>query len=499
MYRPIVVLSYFINYNISGYSAYSYYIFNFLIHCINVLILIKIVQKILIKKHYHSPAVPIYLGFIFFILPQNLTNIFWIAGRTDLLVTFFLLMSILFLIKYISESRNFYIYLAILFQIFSFMSKETAVIFIVYWIFIYILHKENITRKKQIIIISTAVTLIMSYIIFRFAIFGLELMGDQKYVDLSFYGIIKYSFYSLFSLLVPFDLLDIFYLLGNSITFLIIGMVVIISLLYLFFKLFVNSPQKWVVFWGIALTLLSLLIYLGSYPQMRLMYAHLPFLIISISMLIASSGAKARVFISIFILISITASTLLIYRNSVIQYHMKSLLSAIPSSENYENDSKYLLLPALGRVGQTWSRPSPNPMYTYKTGKDINQQEVSNFIVAVVYETYSFTKYKNLIDYKMLRKNVLQISIRDGCGILVPEASEKFNTSFDKPEGVINIEPINYSKYRPYAATVCNITLDTTKNINIIYWDGTKYSLKSKDEFIKWVKNKTQLPEYEIE
>lgn len=488
MYRPLVVLSYFINFIISEYNAVYYYLFNLFIHYFATVIFFKILSNILVSKFAVNKTLPLIITGIYFLLPQNIMNLLWIAGRTDLLATFFMLLGIFFLQKFIIKKNTVFITFAFLSQLLAMMSKETAVIFPIYWIFIVFINKEELTKNQLLITSVAGISLLVAYIITRYLIFGSGMLGQQNFIELSLSSVANFIIYGFSSLVIPFDILDILYLIQNNKFFTIILFFLGIIAAYLFFSLFLRSSNKQIISLGVIFTVLSLLVYIGNYPQMRLMYAHLPLLLISCAFLFYSMGKKEWIFLCTFWVLVFISDYLLINRNSEIQYHTKSLLTSLPSKDNYDSESQYLVLTALGRIGQSWARPWPNLMQMYKIGSE-DEREISNFSNVLVYETYSLTEYENLIQYKLVGDNKFQITILEDSGILVPEASYKFNDPYNIPKGVVDIEPISFSHFRQYAATSCNVTLDTTRNINVIFWDGIKYSLKSRNEFIDWVQD----------
>ncbi|MFC2091569.1 tetratricopeptide repeat protein [Elusimicrobiota bacterium] len=150
--RPLVYLSYTLNYNLSALDTYSYHLFNIAIHIFNIFlvyILSILVLSRSMAKWIRLPALTATVLFAFH--PINTDAVTYIFGRSSLLLTFFYLLCIIF---YIASEKNRLLYF---FSIFSgtaaFMCKESAIslpltIMLYDYVFIYDLNFSKILRKK---------------------------------------------------------------------------------------------------------------------------------------------------------------------------------------------------------------------------------------------------------------------------------------------------------------------------------------------------------------
>jgi tetratricopeptide (TPR) repeat protein len=122
-YRPLLLLSYVIDYNIWGLEAFGYRLGNILIHYCNCLLLFSMVL-LLFKRH----RLAILSSLIFCVLPAHEWVIRYVVGRGDLLQAFHSLLSLNLLILAIqSKNRVLYI-LSILLFVMAVFSREVAVI-----------------------------------------------------------------------------------------------------------------------------------------------------------------------------------------------------------------------------------------------------------------------------------------------------------------------------------------------------------------------------------
>ena len=86
MYRPILLLTYCINYALGGYDVIGYHIFNVLIHICNSLLL----RAVVIGLGYSSGA-GLLAGVLFVVHPLTTEPVNYISSRSDSLAAMFYL------------------------------------------------------------------------------------------------------------------------------------------------------------------------------------------------------------------------------------------------------------------------------------------------------------------------------------------------------------------------------------------------------------------------
>lgn len=94
-YRPLVVISYAIQYRISGLAADSFHWVNVLIHCLNS-ILVSIVAMVVMRRVGASVLAGMAVGACYALHPATVEAVAWVSGRFDLLMTTFLLFALCF-------------------------------------------------------------------------------------------------------------------------------------------------------------------------------------------------------------------------------------------------------------------------------------------------------------------------------------------------------------------------------------------------------------------
>lgn len=134
-FRPLVELSFFLDYHLWGQNPVILHAENILIHAINSVLIFFIVINLVPERLFNA----IICATLFAVHPVNSEAVCWIAGRTDPLALTFIFSSLLFLLNGInSKSISCYWY-AFVFGFCAILTKETAImlfpvsIFILWW------------------------------------------------------------------------------------------------------------------------------------------------------------------------------------------------------------------------------------------------------------------------------------------------------------------------------------------------------------------------------
>lgn len=204
-FRPVISTSIFIDYKIWGLNPIGYNLSNLLHHIANSLLVCYIsflaLKKIPLTKTY----IPIITGLIYFILPSHSEAVVWIAGRTDVIATFYCLLTIAAYATYTlhAPQKPLYFILSLIFLGLALASKESSltipVLLIFYEVFMYFTHKEKKRLSTSVIKISLIIALFILYFIIRYLCLG-ELLGgygSEKHLNftllLLFKNIILYT------------------------------------------------------------------------------------------------------------------------------------------------------------------------------------------------------------------------------------------------------------------------------------------------------------------
>ncbi len=124
-YRPVVLLSYILDYRIWQVDPLGYRLTNILIHVGNAFLLFLLLGRIFDKFS------ALLCALVFAVLPVHEWNINHISARTTLLQTFFSLLSGLFLLEFWEKGKKKNLFIALTFFVLALFSREMAV----FWIF----------------------------------------------------------------------------------------------------------------------------------------------------------------------------------------------------------------------------------------------------------------------------------------------------------------------------------------------------------------------------
>ncbi len=92
-YRPIIGWSLWLEYQLWGLHPFGYHASNVLMHLLNSM-LVAILAALLLPAERKNPFVAVGAGLIFLTMACHAEPVSWISGRTDLLATFFALLSL---------------------------------------------------------------------------------------------------------------------------------------------------------------------------------------------------------------------------------------------------------------------------------------------------------------------------------------------------------------------------------------------------------------------
>ena len=124
-YHPLTILSYMIEYQISGPSPFLYHLNNILLHLCNI-VLFTVLIWLLTRRFYAT----LIAAALFALHPMRVESVVWAAERKDVLYTMFYLLSVIAYIYYITqtEKRNRNYVLTLVFFLLSVFSKGQAVV-----------------------------------------------------------------------------------------------------------------------------------------------------------------------------------------------------------------------------------------------------------------------------------------------------------------------------------------------------------------------------------
>lgn len=100
-YRPVVVLSFYLDYLIGGFHPAVYHITNVAIHTICAFLVFVFIRCL-------ERGIPVACGsaLLFFMLPIHTDSVFWIVGRTDSICALFYLGALILFLKHLNQANS---------------------------------------------------------------------------------------------------------------------------------------------------------------------------------------------------------------------------------------------------------------------------------------------------------------------------------------------------------------------------------------------------------
>ncbi len=149
-FRPLISLSLFLDYRFYGLNPFGFHLTNVVLHALNA-VLVSIVATLtypLYQKRVASRIISIFVGLAFLVFPSHTEAVSWISGRTDVIATFFCLVSLVAYLVYDRHGRFFYLGLSLLAFLGALLSKESVITF-PFVLIGYVLSKKVIESKIQ--------------------------------------------------------------------------------------------------------------------------------------------------------------------------------------------------------------------------------------------------------------------------------------------------------------------------------------------------------------
>lgn len=125
-FRPLVELTYYLDNLLWGLDPLVMHLENVLLHLVNVIMVYLLASRVS-PLTGNLPYLQLISALLFAVHPVNTEAVSWIAGRTDPLAAFFVLLSLYYLLKFIDQGllRDFSVSLMVL--LLALLAKETSI------------------------------------------------------------------------------------------------------------------------------------------------------------------------------------------------------------------------------------------------------------------------------------------------------------------------------------------------------------------------------------
>lgn len=164
-YSPLTMLSLAINYHFSEYNPKSYHITSVFIHVINtalvfwfIFLLVNYLRRKQDKKEistiftgkYSAMIIAAITSLLFGVHTLQVESVAWVSAQKVALYSLFFLASLISYVYYVKHKRKFYFIVSLILFIFSFLSKEQAMVLSVTLVAIDFIMKRNLLDRKVI-------------------------------------------------------------------------------------------------------------------------------------------------------------------------------------------------------------------------------------------------------------------------------------------------------------------------------------------------------------
>ncbi len=298
-YRPVSVAALWLDWQLWGARPMGYHATNLLLHLANTLLVFNLGRRLI-----SSRWVALAGALVFLFLPIHGISIFWISGRTDLMVTFFYLSSLLLFMEWTARRKRIHRVLSLFSFGLALFSKEMAVtlpavLFAYAWLDT---REGKPSLKKAAVLTASYWIVLMVFLIFRLVSVGVLALTNPEHSSNHPLIWAKNLIFYLGLLLVPGYQKEVAEFLLARPILLWVGVGSVFALLVVFTPKFFRDST--LLFFGLFL-LLSLL------PVLRLVmrwYLYLPsvgfslFLVLGIWRLLEGRGLKRYLIIMAMIL-----------------------------------------------------------------------------------------------------------------------------------------------------------------------------------------------------
>jgi protein O-mannosyl-transferase len=122
-YHPLILISFLYDYHFFKYAASGYHLHNLVLHIVNAVLVYSFFFHLLKK----NSNVAVTVALLFALHPMHVESVAWVSERKDVLYTAWYFLSLLSYLFFLQKGRSFYYFLALLFFLFSCLSKAQAV------------------------------------------------------------------------------------------------------------------------------------------------------------------------------------------------------------------------------------------------------------------------------------------------------------------------------------------------------------------------------------
>lgn len=152
-YRPVVNLSYLLDFSLWGYNPFGYHFSIWFAHILNTALVFFLAKVITARQATPSPytSFPLLVSSLFAVHPAHAEAVAWIAGRSDVFCATFILLSMLLYIRSGRGGSRWFFSSSMFAFILALLTKETAVgLFPLFMLYDYLSGPKLLSRRNAV-------------------------------------------------------------------------------------------------------------------------------------------------------------------------------------------------------------------------------------------------------------------------------------------------------------------------------------------------------------
>ena len=188
-YRPLLVTSYAINYELGGLQPAGYHVVNLLFHVGSAFLVYLILDAMLLTARHPELVsgslwfiIPIATALIFAVHPFNSEVVNYITARSSVMCSFFYLMSFYFWIRFRSQKGSYFYIISLLAFILAMLTKEIAIT-LPLMLFLYDFYFLRGSLRRYLAYLPYVLLVIVPYLAYRIVVYGHIVGGTRPYMQ----------------------------------------------------------------------------------------------------------------------------------------------------------------------------------------------------------------------------------------------------------------------------------------------------------------------------
>jgi len=178
-FRPLFILSYFIDAKIWGARPFGFHLTNVVFHSLNAfltfILSLRMVENLKLTAGARR-SIAIGAGAFFLLHPSHTEAVTWISGRADVLATFFCLASLWLYLSYVQSQRTSRLLLSLLSFTIALTAKESAIclplLVVVLRLFVGPVPRDRETRQRFLTVMALYFSILLVFVGVRSVFIG---------------------------------------------------------------------------------------------------------------------------------------------------------------------------------------------------------------------------------------------------------------------------------------------------------------------------------------